>query len=101
MAKMSNATRDAIVVNAVEKAGLNDEREQIYRSRAILAEGVRIDSLGGSDNVKKLEKLLSDTALSFVMIIGANPAAAEYGGISVRKQIILAMTISGAKPNAV
>jgi simple sugar transport system permease protein len=26
---------------------------------------------------------------------GANPAAAEYGGISVRKQIILAMTISG------
>lgn len=27
---------------------------------------------------------------------GANPAAAEYGGISPRKQIILAMTISGA-----
>lgn len=26
---------------------------------------------------------------------GANPAAAEYGGISVRKQIILAMTLSG------
>jgi simple sugar transport system permease protein len=26
---------------------------------------------------------------------GANPAAAEYGGISPRKQIILAMTISG------
>ena len=27
---------------------------------------------------------------------GANPLAAEYGGISVRKQIILAMTISGS-----
>ena len=27
---------------------------------------------------------------------GANPSAAEYGGISVRKQIILAMAISGA-----
>ena len=27
---------------------------------------------------------------------GANPSAAEYGGISVRKQIILAMTVSGA-----
>jgi general nucleoside transport system permease protein len=27
---------------------------------------------------------------------GANPSAAEYGGISPRKQIILAMTISGA-----
>jgi general nucleoside transport system permease protein len=27
---------------------------------------------------------------------GANPQAAEYGGISVRKQIILAMTVSGA-----
>jgi general nucleoside transport system permease protein len=27
---------------------------------------------------------------------GANPTAAEYGGISVRKQIIIAMTISGA-----
>jgi ABC-type uncharacterized transport system permease subunit len=27
---------------------------------------------------------------------GANPSAAEYGGISVRKQIIVAMTISGA-----
>jgi ABC-type uncharacterized transport system permease subunit len=26
---------------------------------------------------------------------GANPAAAEYGGISIRKQIILAMAISG------
>jgi len=26
---------------------------------------------------------------------GANPSAAEYGGISVRKQIIVAMTISG------
>jgi general nucleoside transport system permease protein len=27
---------------------------------------------------------------------GANPSAAEYGGISIRKQIILAMAISGA-----
>ncbi|HAF25029.1 MAG TPA: ABC transporter permease, partial [Blastocatellia bacterium] len=27
---------------------------------------------------------------------GANPTAAEYGGISIRKQIIVAMTISGA-----
>ena len=27
---------------------------------------------------------------------GANPAAAEYGGISVRRQIVLAMAISGA-----
>ena len=27
---------------------------------------------------------------------GTNPSAAEYGGISVRKQIIMAMTISGA-----
>jgi simple sugar transport system permease protein len=27
---------------------------------------------------------------------GANPSAAEYGGISVRKQIILAMAVSGA-----
>ncbi len=26
---------------------------------------------------------------------GTNPTAAEYGGISVRKQIIIAMTISG------
>src|SRR6267142_387129 len=27
---------------------------------------------------------------------GANPTAAEYGGISIRKQIIIAMTISGS-----
>jgi simple sugar transport system permease protein len=27
---------------------------------------------------------------------GANPSAAEYGGINVRKQIVLAMTVSGA-----
>jgi len=27
---------------------------------------------------------------------GANPSAAEYGGISVRKQIVLAMAVSGA-----
>lgn len=27
---------------------------------------------------------------------GSNPSAAEYGGISVRKQIVVAMTISGA-----
>jgi ABC-type uncharacterized transport system permease subunit len=27
---------------------------------------------------------------------GSNPTAAEYGGISIRKQIIIAMTISGA-----
>jgi len=27
---------------------------------------------------------------------GANPSAAEYGGVSIRKQIILAMAISGA-----
>ncbi len=27
---------------------------------------------------------------------GANPSAAEYGGISVRKQIVIAMTISGS-----
>ena len=27
--------------------------------------------------------------------VGENPSAAEYGGISVKKQIILAMTISG------
>jgi len=29
-------------------------------------------------------------------VTGTNPSAAEYGGISVRKQIIVAMTISGA-----
>ena len=27
---------------------------------------------------------------------GSNPSAAEYGGISIRKQIILAMAVSGA-----
>lgn len=27
---------------------------------------------------------------------GANPSASEYGGISIRKQIVIAMTISGA-----
>src|SRR3989441_10142418 len=27
---------------------------------------------------------------------GASPTAAEYGGISIRKQIIIAMTISGS-----
>ncbi len=27
---------------------------------------------------------------------GANPSAAEYGGISIRKQIVVAMTLSGA-----
>jgi ABC-type uncharacterized transport system permease subunit len=27
---------------------------------------------------------------------GSNPAAAEYGGISIRKQIVLAMAVSGA-----
>ena len=27
---------------------------------------------------------------------GSNPAAAEYGGIAIRKQIVIAMTISGA-----
>ncbi|NDD63655.1 MAG: ABC transporter permease, partial [Acidobacteria bacterium] len=27
--------------------------------------------------------------------VGANPAAAEYGGISIRRQIVLAMAISG------
>lgn len=27
---------------------------------------------------------------------GANPSAAEYGGISIRKQIVIAMTLSGA-----
>ena len=31
-----------------------------------------------------------------VRAVGLNPAAAEYGGISVRKQIILAMALSGA-----
>jgi simple sugar transport system permease protein len=31
-----------------------------------------------------------------IRAVGANPTAAEYGGISVRKQIVLAMAISGA-----
>ena len=31
-----------------------------------------------------------------LLAVGQNPAAAEYGGISPKKQIILAMTISGA-----
>lgn len=31
-----------------------------------------------------------------IRAVGANPAAAEYGGISVKKQIVLAMAISGA-----
>jgi general nucleoside transport system permease protein len=31
-----------------------------------------------------------------VRAVGLNPSAAEYGGISVRKQIILAMALSGA-----
>jgi simple sugar transport system permease protein len=31
-----------------------------------------------------------------IRAVGSNPAAAEYGGISVRKQIVLAMVLSGA-----
>src|SRR5262245_1131660 len=31
-----------------------------------------------------------------IRAVGSNPAAAEYGGISVRRQIVLAMVISGA-----
>jgi simple sugar transport system permease protein len=31
-----------------------------------------------------------------IRAVGSNPSAAEYGGISVRKQIVLAMAISGA-----
>ena len=31
-----------------------------------------------------------------IRAVGSNPSAAEYGGISVRKQIVLAMVISGA-----
>src|SRR5262245_54894800 len=31
-----------------------------------------------------------------IRAVGSNPAAAEYGGVSVRKQIVLAMALSGA-----
>jgi general nucleoside transport system permease protein len=31
-----------------------------------------------------------------IRAVGSNPSAAEYGGISVRKQIVLAMALSGA-----
>jgi simple sugar transport system permease protein len=31
-----------------------------------------------------------------IRAVGSNPAAAEYGGISVRRQIVLAMALSGA-----
>jgi simple sugar transport system permease protein len=31
-----------------------------------------------------------------IRAVGSNPAAAEYGGVSVRKQIVLAMAMSGA-----
>jgi general nucleoside transport system permease protein len=31
-----------------------------------------------------------------IRAVGSNPAAAEYGGVSVRKQIVMAMALSGA-----
>ncbi len=31
-----------------------------------------------------------------IRAVGSNPLAAEYGGVSVRRQIVLAMTVSGA-----
>jgi simple sugar transport system permease protein len=31
-----------------------------------------------------------------IRAVGSNPSAAEYGGVSVRKQIVLAMALSGA-----
>lgn len=55
--KMTNAIRDKIVQNAVDKSGLNDVRDAIVKQRAEWANKVRLDAIGGTEEEQKLAEI--------------------------------------------
>lgn len=57
MTRLNNRIRDAIIDNAVEKAGIAEEKEQLIRRRADWAEACRVDALGGDDGAQKIESV--------------------------------------------
>lgn len=61
--RLTNAIKDSIKNNALAKAGIFKQKEELKKEFNRLALDVRIEALGGEDKVKKMELVL-DVAIS-------------------------------------
>lgn len=61
--RLTNAIKDSIKNNALAKAGIFKQKEELKKEFNQLALDVRIEALGGEDKVKKMELVL-DVAIS-------------------------------------
>tara|TARA_R110000851_G_C12903466_1_gene548490 strand:+ start:125 stop:757 length:633 start_codon:yes stop_codon:yes gene_type:complete len=55
MTRLTKLLKENIIESALEQSGVNKEISSLRKRRADLAENVRIDSLGGSETIKKIE----------------------------------------------
>lgn len=56
MTRLTKVIKEKIIEAAFEQSGVNEELAILRKRRADLAENVRVDSLGGVDNMKSIEK---------------------------------------------
>ena len=73
MTRLTKSIKEKIVKNALNQAGINDEKLILRKRRAELAESVRVAGLGGSEaiseiekNIKKIEKIQGGSCLKGV-----------------------------------
>lgn len=57
--RLTQAVKESIVRNAVEKAGFTKRKEELDKRKKELAEDIRIDSLGGVEKAKEIDEIIN------------------------------------------
>ncbi|MTC16841.1 Nmad5 family putative nucleotide modification protein [Providencia alcalifaciens] len=94
--RLTNAIKDSIKNNALAKAGIFKQKEELKKEFNQLALDVRIEALGGEDKAKKMElvlevaisnlKMLEEEVNSYIGVYNAesNSLRPAFGGQRVR-----------------
>lgn len=95
--KLTNAIRDKIVNNAVDKSGLNDVRDAIVKQRAEWAEKVRLEAIGGTE----FDKQLTVISEKYTELLNSVPKQIrqDKGGV-VRCYHVIYVNVAGISFNA-
>lgn len=87
MTRLNTRIRNAIVDAAIEKSGINGEKDELTKRRAAWAEVVRIEAIGGPEVLAKVEAI--DRRLKRLLKDLPDHLVGERAAIKTRQSIFL------------
>ena len=93
MTRITNALREKIIMNALTKCGYTAERTAHDEKRAAWYEVVRVETLGGEDEAKRLQKIQQD----YEALQKTLPEELRGGSYAVEHNSSALMNLAGAR----